>query len=199
MGRHKSEKMGKKTSRAFLILGIVSVLTACGADKGASETTSQDLNIKIDVPEKAEQSNEKRETQEMSKEAEGAFRFSYEGTTLTPGEMFDASMLKEYKKLSTVPSCAFDGKDNVYNYGTFELTAHIEEDKERIYSIYLIDSNLSTTEGLSLGDTLDDVKSVYGEDYKEEETSYIYTRGETSLIMIVQDNVVVSIEYRLVR
>lgn len=197
MRRNKSEGMGKKMGKTLVLCGIVSALTACGA--GSSGTAAQDINIRLAAPEKGEKSDGEQEPQalEAFNEAEGAFRFAYEGVTLTPGEDFDASALGEYVELSTVPSCAFDGKDNVYNYGVFELTAHIEGDKERVYSIYFVDSNLFTAEGLSLGDTVDDMKSIYGEDCAVEETSYIYTRGETSLIVIAQDDTVVSIEYRM--
>ncbi|MDE6602713.1 MAG: hypothetical protein K2K90_11260 [Lachnospiraceae bacterium] len=59
--------------------------------------------------------------------------------------------------------------------------------------------NLPTTEGLCLGDTVDNMKALYGEEYEAEETVYTYTRGETLLIIITQNDIVVSIEYRLDR
>lgn len=183
--------------RALVLCAIVSALTACGA--GTSGTAAQDLNIRIGAPQKDVESGGKQEEQavEAFSETESAFQFAYEGVTLTPGGDFDASALGDPLDRSTVPSCAFDGNDNVYNYGAFELTAYVDGDKERIYSIYFIDSNLSTPEGLSLGDSVDDMKSFYGEDCVVEETSYTYTRGETSLIVIIQNDVVFSIEYRL--
>lgn len=133
------------------------------------------------------------------KQEEGVFGFLQEGTTLVPGEIFDQSALGECAGVSEVPSCAFDGTDRVYDYGTFELTAYVDGKEERIYSIYFIDPNLPTTEGLCMGDTLEDVKSLYGEDCEQVGTSYDYTRGDTVLSVITQNDVVVGIEYRLNR
>lgn len=201
MRKKISEKIGKNMGKALVLCGIVSVLAACGVGTpaGTPGTSAQDLNIRIGAPQKDAKSDDKQEEQaaEAFHETLDAFQFTYEGVTLTPGGDFDASALGDPVELSTVPSCAFDGNDNVYNYGAFELTAHVEGDKERIYSIYFIDSNLSTPEGLSLGDTVDDMKSLYGEDCAVEETSYTYTRGDTSFVVIVQDGVVFSIEYRM--
>ena len=66
-----------------------------------------------------------------------------------------------------------------------------------IYSILIIDPELSTEEGLALGDDIQKVESLYGTSYVEEGASRIYTRGETQLILIVQNESVVSIEYRM--
>ena len=43
---------------------------------------------------------------------------------------------------------------------------------------------------------LSKVLQLYGEEYTEEGTAYVYTRGETMLYIIAQDDVVISIEYR---
>ncbi len=118
--------------------------------------------------------------------------------TLTPGEAFDASALPDADDVYTVPSCAVEGSDNVYNYTTFEVTAYDAGDGEVTYSIYLIDPNITTPEGLALGDGVDKVTELYGDGYEQDGTAMIYTRGETKLSIILQDDVVVSIEYLLI-
>lgn len=199
----------KKISKVLFLWGIVVVLAACGRGANSAGDLAQDINIgtgragngeKDDDRENggAEQESDAPE-QEKSEGEEGAFSFLYEGATLTPGEIFDPSVNGGYKEVSEVPSCAFEGSDRVYNYEAFELTAYIGEDGEHIYSIYFMDSNLPTTEGLHLGDTVDDMKSLYGEAYEAEGTAYTYKRGETLLIIITRDDTVVSIEYRLDR
>lgn len=195
--------MMKKIGKVLLLCGIVAVLSACGM----AGNLAQDINIdagslgnaeKDDIKEDRGEGEVKSSTLEKSKE-EGKFSFVYEGAALAPGEVFDQSVLGKYSEVSEVPSCAFGGNDNVYNYEMFELTTYIEEDIERVYSIYFIDSNLPTTEGLRLGDTVDDMISLYGEDYEAEGTACTYTRGETSLSIITKNDIVVSIEYRLDR
>lgn len=201
----------KKLNKAFWafgIWGIVAVLAGCSqaipasnlpqditmgtggsrSDAGQESTGGNGAAQESETPGQSEQKNE-----------EGAFGFIYEGVTLTPGEVFEQSMPGECLGVAEVPSCAFDGNDMVYNYGIFELTAYIDEEQERIYSIYFIDPNLPTTEGLCMGDTVDDMKSLYGEDYETAGNSYDYTRGDTVLSIITQNDVVVGIEYRLNR
>lgn len=202
-----SNKMSKAV-RVFLVWGIVVILTGCSQATPASNLP-QNITVGNDGsrPDSETGSNngneEKQGTgetdQREQKEGNGAFGFMYEGVTLIPGEVFEPSVLGEYSQVSEVPSCAFDGNDRVYNYGMFELTAYIDEDKERIYSIYFIDPNLPTTEGLCMGDTVEDMKSLYGEDYEMVGTAYDYTRGNTVLSIVTQNDVVVGIEYRLNR
>lgn len=202
-------KKMSKINQMFLLLGILAVLTACGKDAAPTGNLAQNITMgsgssKGDA-EKGDGAGDEggQETEPLGqgepKEEEGVFGFLYEGVTLVPGEIFDPSVLPGYSGLSEVPSCAFDGNDNVYNYELFELTAYIEEDGERVYSIYFIDPNLPTTEGLCLGDTADAMKSLYGEGYEAEGTACIYTRGNTLLSIIVENDIVKGIEYRLDR
>lgn len=199
----------KRINKALFVCGIVAVLTACGQNAAPVGNLAQDINIdagNLGHTEKAgnnedEMAEKKSEVSDQGKseEEEEPFGFLYDGVTLIPGEVFDQSVLRGYGKVSEVPNCALGGSDKVYNYKMFELTAYIGEDGERIDSIYLIDSNLPTTEGLHLGDTVDDMKSLYGENYEAEGTAYTYTRGETLLTIITKNDIVVSIEYCLDR
>ncbi|MCM1541250.1 MAG: hypothetical protein NC121_08310 [Blautia sp.] len=193
----------KRISKVLFLCGMIAVLTACGQD--AAPALAQDINLGSGGAGNESQ-GENREgrtaevpEQESTGEEEGVFSFVYEGAVLVPGEPVDLSTLPKCSDVAEVPSCAFGGNDKVYNFGTFELTAYLDEDEERVYSVYFIDPNLPTTEGLRLGDTVDDMKSLYGEDYEAEGTACTYTRGETLLIIITRNDVVVSIEYRLDR
>lgn len=198
----------KRIGRVLLIGGLLAVLTACGQEA----ELAQNINIGAGSPEYAGEDDREggEETggggqeaalsdQKESGAEEDRFGFLYEGVTLIPGEVFESSMLEGCSGVSEVPSCAFDGNDRVYNYGAFELTTYGGEEDERVYSVYFIDSNLPTTEGLCLGDRVEDMKSLYGEEYAAEGAAYTYTRGETLLTVITRDDIVVSIEYRLDR
>lgn len=126
------------------------------------------------------------------------FSFTFADVKLVPGAAFDAAKLPEAASTYQVPSCALEGTDNVYNYETFEVTAFNDGKSEFIYSIYFLDPNLTTPEGLALGDTLDKVIDLYGEDYTQESTSYTYESAGTMLIIILQNDTIASIEYRMV-
>lgn len=184
----------KKTIAMLLALLMMLSLAACGAE----EEPNADLVI-TRAPEEATEATETtpEETEEPVEKAQGPFVFEYEGVKLLPGMAFDASVLPKADAVYTVPSCALEGTDNVYNYTAFEITAFDDGYGEDVYSIYLMDPNVATPEGLAQGDDEAKIVELYGEDYVQEGTSYVYTRESTILSIIVQDGVVISIEYRL--
>lgn len=186
----------RKLIAMLLAVLLVMSLAACGAE----EENNADLVI-TRAPETATEAPtdavEETQTVETVVNTDGPFTFVYEGVNLTPGTAFDASVLPEADSIYEVPSCALEGTDNVYNYGSFELTAFDEGYGEDIYSIYFIDPNLTTPEGLALGDDVAKVVELYGEDYVQDGNAYVYTRESTILSVIAQDGVVTSIEYRM--
>lgn len=192
----------KKTLAIVLALMMVLTLAACGAE----EAPNADLVITRapveETPETEAPAEEETETPVEETEAPaadtGVYSFTYEGVELVPGASFDASVLPEAASLYEVPSCAIEGTDNVYNYETFEITAYNDGTGEVIYSIYFLDPNLTTAEGLAIGDEESKIVELYGEDYTAEGTSYIYTKSDTQLIVIAQNGAVGSIEYRMV-
>lgn len=183
----------KKLTAILLALVLVLSLAACGAE----ENPNEDLVI-TRAPE-AEGTEAPAEGGEEAPAAdEGMFTFQFEGVELIPGAAFDPAALRDATSVYEVPSCAIEGTDNVYNYDTFEITAYDDGTGEVIYSIYFLDSSLTTTEGLALGDDEAKVTELYGEDYEVDGTAYVYTRTDSQLFVIVENGSVVSIEYRMV-
>lgn len=125
------------------------------------------------------------------------FGFVYENETLIPGNSFSKEKLPEPESVYTVPSCAMEGTDNVYNYTVLEVTAFQDGAGERIYSIYLLDANTPTPEGLYLGDNLSRAIELYGMEYQQDGAQVTYQKGNTLLVLILQEENVTSIEYRL--
>ncbi|MCD7944423.1 MAG: hypothetical protein LUH43_06045 [Clostridia bacterium] len=182
---------------------VLSALAAC-SDETGTETTNQVITRGASEDETNEDTNANETdgsdtaTENTDDAAEEAFYFETDGVTIIPGTALDLSVLPDANDTYTVPSCAIDGTDNVYMYDTFELTAYDEGNGEIIYSIYLTDANITTPEGLALGDDASRVIELYGEDYEESGTSMTYTKGSTELIIILQNDVVVSIEYMVI-
>ena len=124
------------------------------------------------------------------------FVFTFNGVTLIPGAVYDASALPEPASVYQVPSCAIEGTDNVYNFDTVEITAFHDGTQEIIYSIAIFDPNVCTDEGLYLGDDAARVIELYGENYTENGTAMVYTKGNTELTIILQNGCVVDMEFK---
>jgi hypothetical protein len=187
----------KKYIAMLLALMMVLCLTACGEEEPAGE---QQITLGAEVTEATKGADATEAPEQGGEIVPGGavFCFNYEGVDIIPGEAFDASVLPEAASVYEVPSCALVGTDNLYNYETFEVTAFNEGNGEFVYSIYFIDPNLTTNEGLALGDGMDKVVELYGEGYENLDGELVYTNMNTQLRLIVENDVVVSIEFRMV-
>ena len=181
----------RKLIAILALLVLTFALVACGADANANE----DLVITRGT-EAAEIAEETNGADEVA--AAKVYSFTAEGVELIPGAAFDPAVLPEAASVYTVPSCAIEGTDNVYNYEAFEVTAYNDGTGEVIYSIYIIDPNITTPEGLALGDSLDRVVELYGDGYVVSGTAYDYSSEGTMLSIIIQSDAVASIEYRMI-
>ena len=177
----------KKLIALMMAVLLVAALTACGTQE--SKPTEPDTN-QTD-PTGSQQTDPVVDTEEV-------FSFEFEGVELVPGAAFDPSVLPEADGVYEVPSCAIEGTDNVYSYEALEITAYDDGTGEVIYSIYLLDANTSTPEGLYVGDDLARVTELYGSDYTQNDTELVFTKGATSLCLIMENDCVLSIEYRMV-
>lgn len=176
----------KKLIALLLAALMLTALTACGSETADSTQPSQQEQTDPTTP------------QDTDPVEDEVFSIVYEGVELIPGAAFDPSQLPEADSVFEVPSCAIEGTDNVYSYPPFELTAYNDGTGEVIYSIYLLDINTPTQEGLYLGDDLARVTELYGTDYVENDTELIFTKGNTTLNIILENETVISIEYLMV-
>lgn len=131
-------------------------------------------------------------------QTEEGYSFTLQGIKLVPGAVFDESKMPENYGKFEVPSCAIEGSDILYNYEVVEVTVFDAGEEPVIYSIYLLDANTSTDEGLYLGDDVATVESIYGTDYKEDGTAMVYEKGNTQLRILIDNGAVFNIEYRMV-
>ena len=189
----------KKLIALMMALAMVFALAACGnsADPDEIPAITRGQDEENEAQGQPQQEDEQKQ-EEQSAAAETVYAYTYEGVKLVPGAAFDPSVLPEAESVFEVPSCAIEGTDNLYNYGTFELTAFNDGTGEVIYSIFFNDPNITTDEGLALGDDVEKMVQIYGEDYTQEGTAYVYTSQGTILSILVQNDTVTSIEFRMV-
>lgn len=193
----------KKWTVILLCLLMAFSLAACGNQSDADEQIitrpPETEAVEMPVAETAvEAEAAAAETAAPVAASMGNYTFVTGGVELVPGSVFDPSILPQADSVYEVPSCAIEGTDNLYNYGTFELTAFDDGTNELIYSILLIDPNITTTEGLALGDPSSKAVDLYGENYIQQGSSWVYSGDAEQLILILQGDTVASIEYRMI-
>lgn len=139
------------------------------------------------------------ESVESSNNAENTFSIKYEGVEVVPGTEFNTSSINQEAAFSEITSCAFDGTDKVYTYDNVEITVASINGKDTVYSVYFIDDEVETAEGLRITDTKEKMIEKYGSDYKEElGNKYTYTKGNVELSFTIESDVVTGIEYTLI-
>ena len=177
-----------------IVSAAVLLLTACGGNDelviGAGDANTNTAS-EVSEAENAEVSGE-----EIT--AAKGYTFIYNGVEIS----IDAKMEDLLAKLGTedsyfeAPSCAFDGMQKIYTYGSMELNTYIGEDGDYLDAIILKDDLISTPEGIRVGDTPEMVVEAYGENYTDNNGSYTYEKDDMKLNFIVEDGAVVSIQYK---
>lgn len=126
-----------------------------------------------------------------------AFSFTANGAEITVNEnMADVlAALGEAQSYFEAESCAFEGLDKTYTYAGFVITTYPDGDKDFVNSIRLTDDSAATREGVYVGCTADQVRAAYGDAKDGPVGALSYTNGGTMLNFILENDVVVSIEY----
>lgn len=170
---------------ALLVFG----LCACGGEKKSSG--AEIISHKDDKdPEPKKDPEPEKQPQD-----EEVFSFVFNGVSLTPGSPFTTDGLPPADSFYSVPSCAVEGTDNVYQYGSLEITSVTDKSGEFLYSVYFIEPSVKTPEGLGLGDPVSKADSLYKTEFKAAYGGRVYTLGETSLNLVIENDVITGIEY----
>ena len=103
--------------------------------------------------------------------------------------------LGEPKDTYEAPSCAFQGNDYYYNYGSFEVSAYEENGERRIYSVVLKDDLVATPEGISIGSSADDAAKAYGESARTDNGNFVVKTDNAVLTIVIKNGAVSSIDY----
>lgn len=158
--------------KKLLTVALILSLVFCGAGCGAAE----------------------------AKTDESGWSFSYNGTRI---EMkADAapilSALGEPKSYTEETSCAFEGLDKTYYYGSFYMTTYPMDGKDYVYSLWFADDSVATEEGIRIGSTRAEVETVCGAESFDGSNAFVLTRGETKMTIILTDGLVSSVQYEAV-
>ena len=165
----------KKFLVCFLCAVMIFTFVGCGEDKKEDGTVQNAVN----------------DTNVVS------HSFSYKDAKIEMGaEATDVlPKLGEPKSVTEQLSCAFDGMDKTYFYGSLYVTTYPENDKEFFYTAWFIDDSVTTEEGIFIGSSKADVEKAYGSDKFNGTSAFIIPKGNSKLTIIIQDDVVTNITY----
>lgn len=148
-------------------------------------------------------SDTKDETTTVASQAqnvESKYAFEANGKKISIGESADSVLEKlgEATSKFTAVSCAFEGEDHMYTYGTsYQITTSNVDGNEVLTCISLLDDMVSTKEGVKIGSTDDEVAAAMGVS-KEDSGKYEFKDGKTSLVIVTKEDAVISITYSYV-
>ena len=95
-------------------------------------------------------------------------------------------------------SCAIQGLDKDYTYGSILVRTEDDGTTERIVSLTILDDGAATSSGVTIGDSRDKVVSVYGTPKGETDTLLIYAASEGAVAkFLLRDGAVTSITYTI--
>lgn len=126
-----------------------------------------------------------------------AYAAAIEGVRIGVDDPAEAvlSALGAWSSYDESPSCAFEGMDKIYGYGSFEIQTYTKDGKDYIRAIYLIDDGCRTQRDIAIGDTAEAVKTAYGTPTEESETALKYAASGMTLTFLLRDGVVTNIQY----
>lgn len=171
------------------LLLVALLLTACG--------TAPQGNPDMQITRGTEPAGTEEVTTTATESTEEeVFSFVIGDVTVIPGAPFDATKVS-YDDVYEVPSCAGEGTDKVYMTESFEITAFHDGKSEITYCVTFVSPEAQTPEGLCLGDEMAKAATLYGQ-YEEDGNAWIFTRGNTQLWVIGENDMITSIELRSV-
>ena len=128
---------------------------------------------------------------------EQALVFEFDGFIITPGKDLPEEAANTAIGFDQVPSCTGNGTETVYHYKGFDITVHNRGTHNPVYSIFFQSGEVATPEGLTFGCSAETVRSLYGEPGSQGGYAWIYTDGNAELIILLAEDSVVGIEYRM--
>lgn len=106
--------------------------------------------------------------------------------------------LGEPKSYTEETSCAFEGLDKTYFYGSFYLATYPMDGKDYVYRIWFVDDSVATEEGVRIGNSQAEVEAIHGAGCFGGTNAYSQTKGKSKLNIILTDGYVSSVLYEVI-
>ncbi len=126
------------------------------------------------------------------------FQFSYLDTVITmdaeAGPLIEA--LGGAKGFTETASCAFDGVEKTYYYGSFYLTTYPKDGVDRVSKVWFADDSVTTPEGICIGSSREEVQEAYGSEATGDDVFTLF-QGNSILTILLDKDKVISVQYEL--
>ena len=86
----------------------------------------------------------------------------------------------------------------IYTYDDIEIETYIKNKEEKINSFWFTTDKYHTNEGISIGDNIKDIFSVYGNNYRYKDNTYRYELNDSSITFFIDNDIITGIEYDLI-
>lgn len=125
------------------------------------------------------------------------YSFEYNGTEIIVNAEAEPiiAALGEPMSITEEPSCAFQGLDRTYFYGSFYISTYERDSREYVSALWFADDSVETKEGIYLGCDRDAVSAAYGEANYNGSNAYIMKGAKTKLTVILENGEAVSVQY----
>lgn len=177
----------KKILILLLALAMIFALAACGDDTNNNNNTDTKPTDSTEA------------TSGGSSSVSEEYSFTYKGVEITLHADFAPILtaLGEPVSYTESASCAFEGLDKTYYYGSLYIDTYPDGDTDRVYDFWFADDSLTTAEGIYIGASQAEVEAAYGTAGYNGANAYIMTKGTGTLTIIMEDGVVSSIQYAI--
>ena len=174
---------------------------------GSSETSSQSLAKSNTASQNNHSSTQNHNssnsatkpvsnTPQVGKFTSSDTEFQYNGKSVSLGENINKviSKLGKAVSVSSAPSCHGAGEDKTYVYNGFEIYTYPNNGSDCVNEIIVTSPSISTSKGIKVGSTENDVIAAYGKNYST--AGYYNVYGTTKSIQFyIVDGVVDHIDY----
>ncbi len=186
--------------KKILVVLLLSVLVmGCGKENSGNNAQNKGTTSVEQKENQGQETDNKGNTdatESKSSEPKG-YVFEYNGVKI--GMDMEAApivnALGDPASYFEAPSCAFEGLDKTYSYGSFELDTYEQNGKDYIAGIFFCDDLIETPEGVCLFETKADMIDAYGEGFAEEFGMLVYEKEGTKIKFILEGDEITSIEY----
>jgi len=185
--------------------GMFIFFTACGSNtskviegtvqNNVIENTATESSVPV---EDMVQNIEKQEEPQAAETEQKGYIFSYKDIFIEIDAEAEAIIMQlgEPSAYFEAPSCAFNGVDKLYTYNGFELNTYPLDGKDYVSAILFKDDTVTTMEGICIGDSVERMQEVYGDNATEENGMTVYRKDGMKLCFVVENGKITSIEYQ---